>query len=177
MKPIDFKAVKKFISKAEVKLDGDWVVIGSTVLSLLGDESRFTVDIDFIPMNAKGNADSIALMGLAEELGLPVESVNTSGAYFLERISNYRDDLVLVAEKNSFKLYRPNNTLYIILKLGRFADKDLDDCLSILKLTEETPDYSRISQVMSQVRIKNSHNENMIVKLEKLDRALIRRNR
>jgi hypothetical protein len=45
---INSKIIKKFISKALTKLDGEWLIKGVTVLSLLGIDERVTMDIDMV---------------------------------------------------------------------------------------------------------------------------------
>ena len=48
MKPIDVKILKKFLKIAGIELSGEWVLMGGTVLPLLGVDYRTTVDIDFV---------------------------------------------------------------------------------------------------------------------------------
>ena len=50
MRPLDRLTLRKFIGLAADSIVGDWVVIGGTVLPLLGAGNRATLDIDFVPV-------------------------------------------------------------------------------------------------------------------------------
>lgn len=135
---INSKLMKKFVAKVLTKLEGEWVIIGGTVLSLLGIDERVTMDIDMISINDKvSNSQSIKLMEIAESLGLPVESINQSGEYFLSKIEGYQKHLVLYAESKNCKIYRPDAYLFLKLKLARSSETDLSDCIIFLKHNEE----------------------------------------
>ena len=131
---INSKLMKKFIAKALTNLEGNWVIIGGTVLALMGIDERVTMDIDMIGINLKNsNSQSIKLMEIAEGLGLPVESINQTGEYFLSKIDHYEDHLVLFAESKNCKIYRSNAYLFIKLKLARLSETDISDCISFVK--------------------------------------------
>ena len=129
--------MEKFIAKVLTKLEGEWVIIGGTVLTLLGIDERVTMDIDMVLINNKtSNAQSIKLMEIAEGLGLPVEAINQAGEYFLSKVDGYQDHLVLFAESKKCKIYRPDAFLFLKLKLSRASETDLSDCLAFLKHNE-----------------------------------------
>ena len=66
MKELSSKLLKKFLIQAGKTLEGEWILIGGTVLPLLGLDFRITTDIDLIPLNKKSNNEStLALMKLA----------------------------------------------------------------------------------------------------------------
>ena len=65
------KVLKKLVNKALRSLKGDWVLIGGTVLPLVGIEYRVTVDIDMIAFEDQGNDSMLSLMEPAESLDLP----------------------------------------------------------------------------------------------------------
>ena len=72
------------------------MLIGGTVLPLLGIDHRVTMDIDLIPLKPdKENSSLLSLMELAEKLDLPVETINSAGLYFLKKIPNYHTELVI----------------------------------------------------------------------------------
>jgi len=135
---INTKLMEKFIAKVLTKLEGEWVIIGGTVLSLLGIDERVTMDIDMVSINNKtSNAQSIKLMEIAEGLGLPVEAINHAGEYFLSKVNGYQEHLVLFAESKKCKIYRPDAFLFLKLKLARSSETDLHDCMAFLKHNEE----------------------------------------
>ncbi len=132
------RTLKKFIEIASDRLTGEWVVIGGTVLPILGVEYRVTLDIDLIRIREKeGNSDSLILMEIAEQIGLPIEAVNQAGAYFFSKVENANDHLVILRKGSKCTIYRPDVWLYIALKLGRFTETDLEDCLFMIKHLDE----------------------------------------
>jgi hypothetical protein len=132
------RTLKKFVEIASDRLIGEWVVIGGTVLPILGVDHRVTLDIDFIRIHEKeSNADSLILMEIAEQMGLPIEAVNQAGAYFFSKVENAIDHLVILKKGSRCTIYRPDVWLYIALKLGRFTETDLEDCLVMIKHLDE----------------------------------------
>lgn len=138
MKTIDSKLIKKFTSLALKKLDGDWVLIGSTVLLALNIDHRSTMDIDMVPTSAIGRDQTLLLMDIAQELEMPIESINQTGAYFLRKIKNWQTRLVLIGESKKVRIYRPNGTLFLQLKISRLSPSDLEDCLQMLLFCQKT---------------------------------------
>lgn len=132
MKPINQKIMNQFVSKAIQRLVGDWVLLGGSVLPLLGKEVRVTLDIDLAGPKTATQSETLILMDLAEELGLPPEAINTAGAFFLHRIPFWKDHLVLIGEGKNGNLYRPDLWLFIRLKIARLSESDLSDCLILL---------------------------------------------
>jgi hypothetical protein len=137
VKPLDERTMREFVDRAADVVDGDWVVIGGAVLPLLGEGTRPTLDVDLIPVGEASQSEIIALMEIAEDLGLPVETVNQAGAYFLRKISDYEDHLVLLHEGKTARIYRPDPTLYVMTKVGRLMESDLEDCLTFLRFARE----------------------------------------
>ncbi len=126
---IDSKLMKKFMERAVQQLEGEWIVIGGTVLPLLGIDLRITVDIDLVNLDIKNsNRQSLQLMEIAESLGLPVETINQAGSYFLSKIDDVRDHLILFQESKKCKIYRPDSYLFLKLKIARLSQSDFEDC-------------------------------------------------
>ena len=86
MTVINTKISKKFLELAAKELKGDWVVMGGTVMVLMGVNERFTVDIDLAGPKTATQADTLKLMTIAEKIGLAPEAINQAGAFFLNRI-------------------------------------------------------------------------------------------
>jgi hypothetical protein len=128
VKPVDSKLVSAFLDRVSEHLAGDWVVIGGAVLPLVGIEHRVTWDIDLAgPEDAP---QTLEVLELASDLGLPVEAVNQAGAFFLRRIEGWRDHLVPVRKTARASVSRPDATLYVRLKLSRLSEADLADCVA-----------------------------------------------
>ncbi|MBF0443814.1 MAG: hypothetical protein HQK54_18040, partial [Oligoflexales bacterium] len=69
--------IHSFLKLAGERLEGDWVILGGSVLPLLGINYRVTIDIDIGScLPDVSQKQILILMEIAEKLGLPVESVN-----------------------------------------------------------------------------------------------------
>ena len=155
MTVLDRETLEKFVKLAGDRLEGDWVVIGGVVLPLLGAGQRVTVDIDIVGPEGSGNRETLALMRIAERLGLPVEAVNQAGSHFLHRIAGWRKQIVPLHEGRSATIHRPSVTLFILLKMSRLSESDLADCLAFLDLARslgERPDVKRILASIAKQR-------------------------
>ena len=134
MNAVDRRTLRRFVALAAERLRGDWVLIGGGVLPLLGVEVRVTVDIDVAGPDDAGMDQTLVLMGIAEELGLPVEAVNQAGAFFLRRIRGWERHLVELHRGRRARILRPDATLFLLLKLDRLTESDLTDCVEMLRL-------------------------------------------
>lgn len=172
MSLLNKKKLRDFINLAGEKLKGDWVILGGTVLPLLGQEYRVTIDIDMASIDEETQKGTLALMEIAESLSLPVETINQAGAYFLKKQKFWKKNLVLLHEGKNAKIYRPNLNLYIELKIQRMSESDLQDCLEFLKIApkvNETVDRSRLQKSIETLKPKSEAQQK---RLEILKRVL-----
>lgn len=144
------KTLQNFLDIAGNKLNGDWIVIGGTVLPLLGINHRVTVDIDFVSKSKK--EETLKLMEIAEELGLSVETINQAGAFFLYKIPDFEKNLILLHKGKSAKIYRPNLLLYIQLKVGRLSESDSLDCLEYIKYSNNNNEVENIEKIVHLIK-------------------------
>jgi hypothetical protein len=143
MNVADTKLLRQFLDLAGKRLSGEWVVIGGALLPLLGVSQRVTMDIDIAGPPDATNADTLTLFEIARDIGLPIEAINQSASFFLHRVDGYEKMLVVLHEGPSATILRPNLTLYVLLKLNRMSETDLEDCMALLARApalEETPD-------------------------------------
>ncbi|MCM2276990.1 MAG: hypothetical protein NDJ89_02820 [Oligoflexia bacterium] len=154
--------MRKFIESAGKKLDGRWVLMGGALLPVLGSSIRSTTDIDLAGLTAKEQAQSIALMELAESLGLPIEAINQAGGFFLLRIPSYEKHLKVLHQGTSATIFRPDATLYLLLKIRRLSETDLSDCLEWLRLMRKLrePIDARAVQAAIQQELKRAAGAN-----------------
>ena len=124
--------LEQFVILASQELSGDWVLCGASVLPLLGINTRTTWDIDLYGMNDQSQSEIMKLMDLVGSLGVPAECINVSGGYYLSKIPNFSEHLVLLQESQA-KIYRPDFYLFSQLKLKRFSEVDLLDCQELFK--------------------------------------------
>ena len=161
---INAKLMKKFLEKAVNKLSGEWIIIGGTVLPLLGIDHRVTLDIDIINLNFESsNNDSLKLMEIANELKLPIESINQAGAYYLSKIEDIAEHLVLLQQSKKCKIYRPDAYLFIKLKIERFSETDLEDCVQFIKNNKK--EYLLYKKDISKMVLQKSKHASDEVKM------------
>lgn len=134
MKGIDQKLLRKFLALAGDRLKGRWVLLGGTLLPLVGVDYRVTTDIDLVGLGKSEMSQALELMKLVEELGLPVEAINLAAGHFLEKLAPYNAHLVPLHRGRTAEILRPDLCLFLMLKLDRLSDTDLLDCLALLKL-------------------------------------------
>ena len=133
MRVLNQQTLQSFVELAGDRLTGDWVIIGGCVLHLLGLGKRITFDIDVAGPGESGMDQTILLMEIAEELGLPVESINQAGWFFLRRIEGWAKEIVVIHRGQTATFHVPNATLFLLLKLERLTESDLSDCLQIIE--------------------------------------------
>lgn len=170
MKPLDQKTLNRFLMLAGDHLTGAWVLMGGTVLPLLGIEHRTTTDIDLVGLTQKQNVQTLQLMELAEKLNLPVECINQAAAYFLQKVHSFKEHLVPLHEGKTAIIYRPDLFLYIALKVQRLSQSDLQDCLSFIDFTvkQKEPLYEQLIAGLIQKELKSCKSQSKIKRLQKL---------
>lgn len=159
MTEINQALLKKFVSLAGDKLTGQWVLLGGTLLPLLGLNQRVTMDIDMAGPMESVQADTIKLMDIAQSLGLPPEAINQAAAYFLFKIEDWHDHIVLLHKGKKATVYRPDATLFVQLKMGRLSEADLADCKVMLSHgieSGEAIDWTRLHVLVDQQAKKKS---------------------
>ena len=172
MSALDANLLDRFVRMAGDRLSGDWVVIGGCVLPLLGVQHRVTVDIDIAGPDETHMGQMLILMEIAEELELPVESINQAGSHFLRLVDDWADNLIEIHRGTQASLHVPNPTLYLLLKVRRLTEADLLDCLQMLKLAKRrqmSVDVERVRGALQQARAATRGREG---RLEELLRAL-----
>jgi hypothetical protein len=113
------------------RLDGDWLLVGGALVALWLEPRRMTEDVDLVSMDEPDGR--LALLGLAQDLGLPVEAMNSAADFFVRGIDGWRDDVVLFRTGVRGRVFRPTPTLFILLKMRRLSGQDLADCLAALE--------------------------------------------
>jgi hypothetical protein len=151
MRRIDNKLLSEFVQEAADQLAGDWVIVGGSVLQLLNIDIRVTTDIDLAGPENATQKDTLTLMEIAADLGLPVEAINQAASYFLFKIPDWQSSLVLVKDGKRGRVLRPNASLFIKLKLPRLTASDLDDCMAMLAFAQkhrEKIEFKSIEKLM-----------------------------
>ena len=152
MKGLDQATLRRFVELAGERLTGDWVVIGGCVLPLLGIEHRVTVDIDMAGPDETDMRQMWILMEIAEELGLPVETINQVGGFFLRLVEDWRDHLVEIHRGERATLHVPDATLFLLLKLRRLTESDLGDCRAMVHRARREGDPLDVARLRAAIR-------------------------
>ncbi len=134
MSSVDVATLRRFVALAGERLSGHWVILGGAVIPLLGGPYRATLDIDVAGPDDAGAAATNELLRIALELGLPVEAVNQSGAFFLREFPGWREQLDVIHRGPSATILVPDATLYVLLKLGRLSESDLQDSVARIRM-------------------------------------------
>lgn len=128
---LDRARIERFLARAADTLEGDWVLVGGAAAAMWFAPQRTTEDIDLIGSTGT-NAERLRLMEVADAEGLPVEAVNSAADFYVRRIPNWNRDVVVLKRGTTATIYRPTATNYLLLKLRRLGEDDLDDCLTLL---------------------------------------------
>ena len=150
MKPLDPRLLQRFVTLAGERLKGDWVVIGGAVLPLLGVAHRTTLDIDVAGPDEADMGQMLALIVIAEEIGLSAAGINPAGSHFLRLVEDWPDHLIVVHRGSSATIHVPDATLYLLLKLRRLSESDLLDAVRMIALAEER------GEAIDAARVRNA---------------------
>jgi len=146
----DKARIDALLAMASERLDGDWLLIGGAAAATWFAVARTTEDVDLVGL-AGTSAERLALMNLAIEAGLPVEAVNSAGDFFVRRIDGWRDELVPLVRGPRATIYRPNATLFLLLKIERLSAVDLDDCIALVAHCVETGEAVDRERVLARL--------------------------
>jgi hypothetical protein len=128
---LDRARIDTILEAVVARLDGEWLLIGGALVATWLEPRRVTEDVDIMGM--RGTAEErYALMELADALGLPVEAVNSAADFFVRRVDGWRSEIEILRTGSRSTLYRPTITLFVILKMGRLSERDLEDCRAAL---------------------------------------------
>lgn len=154
MNEFDQKILKKMIKRASVQLKGDWVFLGGALIPLISRVIRRTSDIDLVGFGSNEQLQTLALVELAMEFGYSPETINQAASIYLKKIPDWKDNLIPIIKDSSANIYRPNLTLYLLLKLGRLSEGDLQDCLEYLRFAKENGESCDHQRVLKSLASK-----------------------
>jgi hypothetical protein len=152
MKVLNFELLQEFLKVASKDLQGEWLLVGGTLLPAVGLMIRSTVDIDLVGLGEREAAQNLELMSVAEKLGLSVETINQAAAYFLQKVGYTRKDLIILKKGKSATIFRPSVRLYWKLKLARLTESDMLDCqhyLSYCRGQGDTLDRRELEKLLA----------------------------
>lgn len=153
MAPLRFDRarIQALLELAGQRLTGDWLLIGGGAAAAWFAPSRTTEDVDMIGL-AGTQDERFALMQLAADAAIPIEAVNSAADFFVRRVAGWRDQLVVLHQGPAATIFRPTATLFLLLKINRLSEVDLDDCLALVehcRVTGEVVDAARIEAALA----------------------------
>lgn len=128
---LDAGRIRHVVRAVADRLDGDWLLVGGALAAIWIRPGRTTEDVDLVAIPASQER-RLALFQLADDLGLPVEALNTAADFFVERVPGWRDELETLHSGKRGTVYRPSPTLFLLLKLRRLSAEDLEDCVALV---------------------------------------------
>lgn len=157
MAPLRFdrSRIAALLALAGERLDGEWLLIGGAAAAAWFSPTRTTEDVDLIGL-AGTQDERFALMELAGEAALPIEAVNSAGDFFVRKIADWRDQLVVLHRGSRATIFRPTATLFLLLKLARLTAIDLEDCLGLLehcRVSHEPIDRDRVRGAIAELPV------------------------
>src|SRR3990172_11650529 len=103
---LDAARIDGIVQQIADRLPGAWVLVGGGLVALWLDRRRVTEDIDIVGIEGTG-AERLALLGLAHDLGLPVEALNSAADFFVHRIADWREQTELFRRGRAGRVFRP----------------------------------------------------------------------
>lgn len=132
MKPVDPRSLQKFVQLVSDEMQGDWAVCSSVILPLINASTVVHSDIDIALPAAFETQDIMRLMGIAERLAWPVETVQFHATHYVQSIPEWRRQLLPLRKTKNCAVYRADVNLFIGMHVRRLTEADLTDCLDYL---------------------------------------------
>jgi hypothetical protein len=117
------------------KIGGEWVLTGGSLIQLQASDSRATEDLDIIGLTHPALSETLAqneLFKAALRIGLSPETVNSAASFFFHQIPEWQNHLVKIKVGPVGTVFRPDLTLFIVSKLARSSEIDLQDISSAI---------------------------------------------
>lgn len=148
----DRSRVQALLELAGERLEGEWLLIGGGAAAAWFAPGRTTEDLDLIGLGGT-QAERFALMELAAAAAIPIEAVNSAADFFVRRIDGWRDQMIELHRGSRATIYRPNATLFLLLKIGRLSAVDLDDCVALLEHVDQSREPVDRGRVREQLEV------------------------
>ncbi|MBS1960844.1 MAG: hypothetical protein JST04_01405 [Bdellovibrionales bacterium] len=124
------QTIEEILAHLIEEIGGDWLLAGGALVRLNFDADRGTEDIDLARMGHPTLSAQAALNEFYRWLiarGDGPERVNTAVEPFLEEVPHWNKEVVELRKGSRGRIYRPNLTLFVYLKLRRGTEIDLED--------------------------------------------------
>lgn len=137
-------ALRDLLQRVTDELDGDWLLVGGGVVAVWLSDTRVTEDIDLVGVPGT-QEQRYALIEVCVRAGVPPETVNSAADYYLRKIPDWQMHTAPLFTGTRGRILRPTTTLFLLLKLSRLTETDLEDCRVWLAHSEREPvDEARV---------------------------------
>jgi hypothetical protein len=134
---LDRGRIDAIIDAAADSLEGEWLLVGGAAAAAWFLPERVTEDVDLVSLRG-AQRDRLALLTLAERLGLSPEAFNSAADFFVHRIRGWTQEMEPLRQGRGARIHRPTVTLFLLLKLVRLSEVDLQDCVTLLRFAADT---------------------------------------
>lgn len=146
---LDQPVVDEILTYLCEELGGDWLITGGTLVRLEFDSNRGTEDVDLVRLRHSTLSDEAAKTQLFRWLidrGLGPEWVNSAVEPFVREVPEWEKETLILREGRKGRLFRPNLTLFIYLKLRRGTEIDLQDISKAIPSCPEGFDEKKLNR-------------------------------
>jgi hypothetical protein len=150
---MDAERLDEIVQEIADSLEGDWLLVGGALVALWLDPRRVTQDVDVVGLEGTP-AQRMALMDLADRLLLPFEALNSAADWFVRRIPGWESELRPFRSGRAGRVLRPSATLFVLLKIRRLSEQDLEDCRAAVRhaaASDEDIDAARLLRAMADL--------------------------
>ncbi len=130
--PLAADELRELMGRFVERVDGDWVLLGGALVALWLDGARETFDVDIVSRSVDGQA-RLELLAFGHDEGLGPEGINSAADFFLRRLEGWEEGLVELMAGARGRILRPSITHFVLLKLRRLSEQDLQDVLLALE--------------------------------------------
>jgi hypothetical protein len=148
--------IRRFLESLRDSLRGDWILLGGSYVAVVLDPERGTEDIDLVPKDPEPQS-RLQLMKAAERAGLSVEAVNSAADFFLRRIEGWETMLEVLYQWSDLTILVPQPQLFLLLKLERMSEADLEDCRLVLERHAGFVDRGSIIRRLQELNRKETN--------------------
>lgn len=145
--------IREVLSYLCTDLGGDWFLTGGSLVWLKFDSTRGTEDMDFVQISHPALSEVMAKNELYKWLiqkDLGPEWVNDAVEPFVRAVPNWQNELVEIQSGKKGRIFRPNLTLFVLLKLNRASEIDLKDITTVAPKCAEGFDEKKFDSWASQ---------------------------
>jgi hypothetical protein len=133
---MEISKINELLDEICQNIGGKWLLTGGSLIQLEVDSMRATEDIDLIAIEHDSLSDvgaQQAMFKAAIGIGLSPENVNSAASFFVQQIADWKSHLVVLRSSPMGTIFRPDLTLFIVLKLARGTEIDLKDVGSAIQ--------------------------------------------